>query len=536
MCKLSRVSDVLDGTYKNTQVADIDVPARLVPLSSPAASARKKLESGDLSVRVRWVRHLPKVDTFGKCDPMVRLDLCERTTCTTHAIKSTFEADFSSQGPFLVAVDDYADFSPGVVAHVYDWNRTQRSQLLGHAAVTQQELTELASTWQRDQVKKVFRKNLTRTDAAGKALGECVGHDKLLTEIELEISWRGKMAVTRDRERERERETLVAQAGGTFYKGDWQCSSNRHGRSHGSFSKEAGIAGIAGPEQEALSRDVEQSAACEKAPADVLSESHEKLHLRRLLLQYGLEDEAHVLASNGIKKDRDLLFIDEDVIKDLELSPVSKAKLRRLVKAVGALEMVVEDSAPAGGVDVYDVCVRIEEETATEKVNAQLVRLLSAPHAEDLDGRERSERSVDYSQMLKSSEYENAYEEGPANKSAPIQRSPHPKSFEYEYAYEDAPANKCVDALENQVSTPRANAKLFECELRCGFAGSLSMLDAHKRKCPLVSHPAFGNSGDMMEQVIYMSNNSPVSSGQYFEHLGHSKSQSPGTPSPARTW
>ena len=144
--------------------------------------------------------------------------------------------------------------------------------------------------------------------------------------------------------------------------------------------------------------------------------------------------------------------------------------------------------------------------------------------------------------MLKSSEYEYAaaYEEGPANKAAPIQRRTHPKSFEYESAYEEAPANKLVDPLENEVSTPRANAKLFECELRCGFAGSLSMLNAHQRKCPLVSHPAFGNSGDMMEQVIYMSNNSPVSSmverresGQHFEH---SKSQSPGTPSPARTW
>jgi hypothetical protein len=43
-----------------------------------------------------------------------------------------------------------------------------------------------------------------------------------------------------------------------------------------------------------------------------------------------------VLASNGIKKDRDLSFIDEDVIKDLILTPVSKGKLRKLVKALGA--------------------------------------------------------------------------------------------------------------------------------------------------------------------------------------------------------
>jgi hypothetical protein len=37
-----------------------------------------------------------------------------------------------------------------------------------------------------------------------------------------------------------------------------------------------------------------------------------------------------VLASNGIKKDRDLSLIDDDVIRDLELSTASKAKLRML--------------------------------------------------------------------------------------------------------------------------------------------------------------------------------------------------------------
>jgi hypothetical protein len=92
-------------------------------------------------------------------------------------------------------------------------------------------------------------------------------------------------------------------------------------------------AGISEPEQEALPRDIEQAAVQEEAPADVSSES---MQLTRLLEQYGLEDEADVLASNGIKKDRDLSFIDEDVIKDLTLTPLSKAKLRKLVKALGA--------------------------------------------------------------------------------------------------------------------------------------------------------------------------------------------------------
>jgi hypothetical protein len=96
-------------------------------------------------------------------------------------------------------------------------------------------------------------------------------------------------------------------------------------------------AGISEPEREALPRDdIEEAAVQEGAPAEVLCESPDKLQLTRLLEQYGLEDEADVLASNGIKKDRDLSFIDEDVIKDLTLTPVSKAKLRKLVKALGA--------------------------------------------------------------------------------------------------------------------------------------------------------------------------------------------------------
>ena len=74
----------------------------------------------------------------------------------------------------------------------------------------------------------------------------------------------------------------------------------------------------------------------QNAAADVLSESPNKLPLTRLLELYCLEDEAGVLASNGIKKNRDLYFINDDVIKDFSLSTVSKAKLRKLVKALGA--------------------------------------------------------------------------------------------------------------------------------------------------------------------------------------------------------
>jgi hypothetical protein len=67
----------------------------------------------------------------------------------------------------------------------------------------------------------------------------------------------------------------------------------------------------------------------EQAAAQVLSEGSDNLQLTRLMEQFGLED-ADVLASNGIKKDRDLSLIDDDVIEDLQLSSESKAKLRML--------------------------------------------------------------------------------------------------------------------------------------------------------------------------------------------------------------
>ena len=95
-------------------------------------------------------------------------------------------------------------------------------------------------------------------------------------------------------------------------------------------------AGISETEQHALTRDSEQVVVKEEAPSEVLPESSDKMKLRRLLEQFGLEDEDDVLMNNVTKKYRDLSFIDDDVIKDLTLSPVSKAKFMKLVKTLGA--------------------------------------------------------------------------------------------------------------------------------------------------------------------------------------------------------
>jgi hypothetical protein len=72
----------------------------------------------------------------------------------------------------------------------------------------------------------------------------------------------------------------------------------------------------------------------DEAAAVIVLEPPQKLLLSRQLLQeYGLEDEADVLANNGIRREGDLRFVTDQVIKELPLSTLSKAKLKELAKA-----------------------------------------------------------------------------------------------------------------------------------------------------------------------------------------------------------
>ncbi len=59
------------------------------------------------------------------------------------------------------------------------------------------------------------------------------------------------------------------------------------------------------------------------------------LGLTELLENYDLEDDSDVLTKNGIKKESDLSYVNESVIKALQLSPVSATNLRKLVQDHG---------------------------------------------------------------------------------------------------------------------------------------------------------------------------------------------------------
>ena len=49
-----------------------------------------------------------------------------------------------------------------------------------------------------------------------------------------------------------------------------------------------------------------------------------------MLKDFSLEDEVSELATNGIKHERDLVFLDEETIKEMSLTPIAKSKLRQM--------------------------------------------------------------------------------------------------------------------------------------------------------------------------------------------------------------
>ena len=74
---------------------------------------------------------------------------------------------------------------------------------------------------------------------------------------------------------------------------------------------------------------------------------------RQLLEEYGLEEEADVLANSGIRREDDLRFVSDELIKGLPLSVLSKAKLKEFANAFNKETEVVEKNAgrPSGKED-----------------------------------------------------------------------------------------------------------------------------------------------------------------------------------------
>ena len=74
----------------------------------------------------------------------------------------------------------------------------------------------------------------------------------------------------------------------------------------------------------------------------------EEARLVRMLSDFDMQDDAADLAKYGIRRPGDLAYLDEDLINNLPVTPICKAKLRRLAKSVGAV-----DDRPRTSVDPY---------------------------------------------------------------------------------------------------------------------------------------------------------------------------------------
>ena len=105
-------------------------------------------------------------------------------------------------------------------------------------------------------------------------------------------------------------------------------------------------------------------------------ERAEESRLAKVLEDFDLADEMEELRRNGIQKDRDLTYLDDDVIKELSLTPLSKAKLRKLAStwnetsaetlATTAEVLGCDKSSPAAGTPSGSVLTETVAVTSAE--------------------------------------------------------------------------------------------------------------------------------------------------------------------------
>ena len=159
-----------------------------------AVTDMSRLNAGELSVKVLQVTSLPKMDVWGKCDPLVELtldNLSGANAWTTSHRSNTYNADFSDEGPYVFHThDNSCEFQGGLTVRVFDWNRTQARQLVGEAKVLEDELLQLAGSSGLDSDDIVTLEVAKPVCMGGTPR---VGHDKAVTQIWLRLGWKRLM-------------------------------------------------------------------------------------------------------------------------------------------------------------------------------------------------------------------------------------------------------------------------------------------------------------------------------------------------------
>ena len=141
---------------------------------------------GELKVRNLSLRHLPRVDMFGKCDPVVELNIGKqrrRTRKRAGCLDASFEDEVLS---FRFPCPD-SELSMGLTCQVWDTNRSQGNKIIGKAHL---ELISVANGPTGNYTHRI-KTTLSRD---GHADGNrVVGHDLQDTEVFMEVSWESSL-------------------------------------------------------------------------------------------------------------------------------------------------------------------------------------------------------------------------------------------------------------------------------------------------------------------------------------------------------
>jgi len=102
-------------------------------LLDPSESSQESSGATRLEIRVGLLTHLPKMDTFGSCDPHVELSFAKQTF-TTKVHKNTLDVDFGEAFIFdMSAPVCQPEELGGLIVKVLDWNRTGAPDEIGQA-------------------------------------------------------------------------------------------------------------------------------------------------------------------------------------------------------------------------------------------------------------------------------------------------------------------------------------------------------------------------------------------------------------------
>lgn len=143
--------------------------------ATPCGRGPPEQQMRALEVVVETGRHLPKMDTIGKCDGFCEI-MWHDSVKTTRVEKNTYSPDWRDRFEFLFT----GDLTGDLVLTLKDWDRFSSPDVIGQATISPTEIEEMARASSTGRAFQVLT-------AQGKPV---IGHDKSPCVIEVKIALR----------------------------------------------------------------------------------------------------------------------------------------------------------------------------------------------------------------------------------------------------------------------------------------------------------------------------------------------------------